>query len=137
MEHLTVTSPGSSRLRSASILLVGLVVAALAAFVNVFSFALLLSLCTSHDTSPAPPPGSVGETFCTGLGPRWVVLNVRTATSTLVALGALVSVSIAAPLVGGAIAARRNRWPPLAAGTVVAAATMIIAATLIRVVDQY
>ena len=85
MEHLTVTSPGSSRLRSASILLVGLVVAALAAFVNVFSFALLLSLCTSHDTSPAPPPGSVGETFCTGLGPRWVVLNVRTATSTLVA----------------------------------------------------
>ncbi len=137
MEHLTVTSPASRRLWSASILLVGLVVSALAAIVNVFFFALLLDLCTSHDTSPAPPPGSAGETFCNGLGPRWIVLNIRTATSTLVVFGAIVSASIAAPLVGGAIAARRNRWRPLAVGTVVAAATVLVAASLIRVVDQY
>jgi hypothetical protein len=136
MGDTAITGRASDPLKAASALLVGLALSALAAFADLLLFGILLLSCSGTDVSSPPPPGSSGDALCTGLelGPRWSAFGVNVSAAAWIFFGTLTAVSIAGPLIGGAIAARRNRWRPLAGGTVIAAGAVLVFAILLRIV---
>ena len=137
MEGRAITGKASGPLKAASVLLVGLALSALAAFADLLLFWILLWGCSGSDVSSPPPPGSSGDAVCAGLelGPRWSAFDVNVSAAAWISFGTLTAVSIAGPLVGGAIAARRNRWRPLAGGTVIGAGAVLVIAILLQIVD--
>ena len=137
MGGTAITGKTSDPLKAASVLLVGLALSALAAFADLLLFWVLLWGCSGSDVSSPPPPGSSGEAVCAGLelGPRWSAFGVNVSAAAWISFGTLTAVSIAGPLVGGAVAARRNRWRPLAGGTVIGAGAVLVIAILLRIVD--
>ena len=137
MDGVAITRQGRERLRASSVLLVALALSALAAFADFLLFLILLWSCSGSDVSSPPPSGSAGDTLCTGLelGPRWSAFGFTVSATAWILFGLLATVSIAGPLAGGAFAARRKRWRPLAGGTVIGAGAVLAIAILLRIVD--
>ena len=137
MDGAVITSQARDRLNAASVLLVALVLSALAALADFLLFLFLLWSCSGSDVSSPPPSGSTGDTLCTGLelGPRWSAFGFTVSATAWVLFGLLSAASIAGPLAGGVIGARRKRWRPLAAGTVIAAGAVLAIAILLQIVD--
>jgi len=136
MGGTAITGETSNPLKAASVLLVGLALSAVAAFADLLLFWILLWSCSGSDVSSPPPPGSSGDAVCAGLelGPRWSAFDVNVSAAAWISFGTLTAVSIAGPLVGGAIAARRNRWRPLAGGTAIGAGAVLALAILLQIV---
>jgi hypothetical protein len=137
MEDTATSRNASDPLKAASAVVVGLALSVLAAFADLLLFWILLWGCSGSDVSSPPPPGSSGDAVCAGLelGPRWSAFGVNVSAAAWISFGTLAAVSIAGPLVGGAIAARRNRWRPLAGGTVIGAGAVLALAILLQIVD--
>ena len=137
MDGAATTSQARERFKSASVLLIALALSALAAFADFLLFLILLWSCSGTDTSSPPPSGSTGDTVCTGLelGPRWSAFGFTVSAAAWILFGLLAAVSIAGPLVGGAFAARRKHWRPLAGGTVIGAGAVLVIAILLQIVE--
>jgi hypothetical protein len=137
MDGAAITRQARERFKAASVLLVALGLSALAAFADFLLFLILLWSCSGSDASSPPPSGSSGDTVCTGLelGRRWSAFGFTVSASAWILFGLLAAASIAGPLAGGAIAARRHRWRPLAGGTVIGAGAVLVIAILIRIVS--
>jgi len=137
MAGTAITGNVSGPLKAASALVVGLALSAVAAFADLVLFAILLWSCSGTDTSSPPPPGSSGDAVCAGLelGPRWSAFGVSVSAAAWIIFGTCAAVSIAGPLVGAALAAKRKRWRPLAGGTVIGAGAVLVFAVLLRIVD--
>ena len=137
MEETASTGKASDPLKAASALVVGLVLSAAAAFADLLLFWILLWSCSGSDVSSPPPPGSGGDAVCTGLelGPEWSAFGISISAAAWIVFVTCTAVSIAGPLIGGALAARRNRWRPLAGGTVIGAGAVLVFAVLLRIVE--
>ena len=137
MDGAAITSQARERFKASSVLLAAVALSALAAFADFLLFLFLLWSCSGSDVSSPPPSGSAGDTVCTGLelGPRWSAFGFTVSATAWILFGLLAAASIAGPLAGGAIAARRKRWRPLAGGTVIGAGAVLVIAVLVRIVD--
>jgi hypothetical protein len=137
MEDTATTGKARAPLKAASALVVGLVLSAAAAFADLLLFWILLWSCSGSDVSSPPPQGSSGDAVCTGLelGPEWSAFGVTVSAAAWIVFVSCAAVSIAGPLIGGALAAKRNRWRPLAGGTVIGAGAVLVFAVLLWIVD--